>query len=43
MLGSTALALVALLLSVPLWLIPPLVPVAAAADLGLAHVPGDGL
>ena len=42
-LGSTLLALIALVVSLPLWLMPPLDSGAAAADLGLADLPRHGL
>ncbi len=41
-LASTVMALLALLFSVPLWLVPPPDAGTAAFDMGVANLPGDG-
>ncbi len=41
--GSTVLALVAMVVSMPLWLIPPLVLILPPLIWGVADLPGDGV
>jgi hypothetical protein len=41
-LASTVMALLALLFSVPLWLVPPPGAGTTAFDMGVANLPGDG-